>query len=210
MSGVLVLVVGPSGAGKDTLLSLAKTRLANDPRFVFSQRYITRPLDAGGEDHLAISHEEYWRLRRGQRFALAWEANRLCYGLPLTVVDDLASGRVVVANVSRTIVDEARILFSAVRVVVIDAPAEVLAERLSRRGREDATVISERLERASGLRPRGPQVATIVNDGPIEAALGAFLVVLYDTAARVTLMARDPVAPSAAAAVAVAKRDPPL
>jgi phosphonate metabolism protein PhnN/1,5-bisphosphokinase (PRPP-forming) len=183
MSGVLVLVVGPSGAGKDTLLAKARLRLERDPRFLFVRRYITRPHDAGGEDHFALSHAEYRQLQRAQRFALAWEANRHCYGLPASAADDLAAGRVVVANVSRTVIEEARRRFARVRVVVVDAPLEVLAKRLAHRGREHGGAIAERLERAAYPGPRGPGIVTIVNDGSIEDAVGAFLAVLYEAAA---------------------------
>ena len=40
MKGTLVLIAGPSGAGKDTLIRLAQLRLREDPRFVF-----VRPVD---------------------------------------------------------------------------------------------------------------------------------------------------------------------
>ena len=97
---MLVLVVGPSGAGKDTVLALARVALAGDRRFRFVRRVITRPADAGGEDHEAVSVREF----DARAFALRWQAHGLHYGIPLDVTDDLARGIVVVANVSRGVI----------------------------------------------------------------------------------------------------------
>ena len=71
MPGKLVLIVGPSGVGKDTMLATAKEYLAEDDRFIFPRRFITRPEDAGGEDHKAVSEEEFDALEKSGAFALS-------------------------------------------------------------------------------------------------------------------------------------------
>lgn len=162
---MLVLVVGPSGAGKDTVLGLARQALAGDTRFRFVRRVITRPADAGSEDHEAVSEAEFAQ----RRFALAWGAHGLRYGIPLDVADDLARGVVVVANVSRGVIAEAAVAFP-VRVIEVTAPVEILARRLAARGRETAEDVARRLARDVAI-PDGVGVDTVVNDGtPVEAA----------------------------------------
>jgi phosphonate metabolism protein PhnN/1,5-bisphosphokinase (PRPP-forming) len=174
MSGVLFLVVGPSGAGKDTLISGAKDALGGDRRFVFPTRFITRGGDAGGEPHMPVDIDEFAHLKDGGFFALAWEAHGLSYGIPGGIVDDLARGRNVVVNVSRHVIDQARQLFARVHVIVVTAPQDVLAQRLRARGREDQADIAERLMRTEVPLQDTPS-STIHNAGSVEAGVEAFV-----------------------------------
>ena len=155
---MLILVVGPSGAGKDTLLDGARKAL---PAVRFVRRVITRPADAGGEDHEAVSVVEFER----RSFALQWRAHGLQYGIPADIGDDLARGAVVVANVSRGAIAEAASKFP-VHVIEITAPPKVLAARLAARGRESAADVAARLVRAVAL-PDGVRVTRVMNDGAV-------------------------------------------
>lgn len=172
---MLVLVVGPSGAGKDTLLNMARTALAGDARFRFVRRVITRPADAGGEDHEAVSDTEF----AARNFALSWQVHGLRYGIPADIADDISRGVVVVANVSRSIIADAAVRFP-VRVIEVTAPAEVLAGRLAARGRENAADIAHRLARRIAL-PVGIDVTTVVNDSSPEAGAEQLLALLART-----------------------------
>lgn len=176
-AGRLVLVVGPSGAGKDSLIEAARRRLAGHPQFVFPRRLVTRPRDPVSEDHLSLSEAEFVRQRDAGAFFLHWDAHGLHYALPATVAEDLAAGRTVVANVSRAVIEEARRRHAATTVVVVTAPPAVLAERLMARGREGAADVEGRLARAAA-QPTGPGVVTVMNDGPLDAAIESFLQVL--------------------------------
>jgi phosphonate metabolism protein PhnN/1,5-bisphosphokinase (PRPP-forming) len=162
---MLVLVVGPSGAGKDTLLDAARETLADDRRFVFARRCITRPADAGGEAHEALSEAVFETRRAAGGFALWWRAHGLSYGIPSAIETELAAGRVVIASVSRAVVAEAASRYP-VRVVEITAPPAVLATRLAQRRREDADGIAERLSRQIAL-PDRVEVVRVANDGSI-------------------------------------------
>jgi ribose 1,5-bisphosphokinase len=169
---MLVLVVGPSGAGKDTLLNAARRALAGDPRFRFVRRVITRPADPAGEDHEPVTEAEF----TVRDFALQWQAHGLCYGIPADIADDLASGAVVVANVSRAVIAEAATRFP-VRVIEVTAPPRMLAERLAVRGRETAADIAARLARAVPL-PEHVVVETVLNDTTPETGIERFLAAL--------------------------------
>jgi phosphonate metabolism protein PhnN/1,5-bisphosphokinase (PRPP-forming) len=169
---MLVLVVGPSGAGKDTLLDAARTALEADQRFRFVRRVITRPADAGGEAHDAVTEAAF----ATRSFALAWQAHGLHYGIPDDIAADLAARKVVVANVSRSVIAEAATRFP-VQVIEITAPPEVLATRLAMRGRESAADVTARLARTVA-RPEGVPIETVMNDGTVETGTARFLAAL--------------------------------
>lgn len=173
--GLLVLVVGPSGAGKDTLIAYARTRLAERDDIHFARRRITRPADAT-ENHIRLDEAEFARGVALGSFPLYWRANGLCYALGAEVAEDIASGRIVVANGSRAAVAEARARFARMKVVHVTAPAELLAARIAARGRESADEVLARLAREPAL--DAPPDLTILNIDAVNAAgerLAAFL-----------------------------------
>jgi ribose 1,5-bisphosphokinase len=181
MAGRLVLVVGPSGAGKDTLIAAAKAALAGDDRYVFPKRIITRAAMAEAEDHDSVSTEEFAKLRQKGAFALDWEAHGLSYGLPARLNDDLAGGRTVVVNGSRAAVAEAGLRFTGLTVLLVDAAPEVRAARLAGRGRESAEAITQRLRRevAAPL----PGAVRVENSGALADGVAAFLKALRSVSA---------------------------
>jgi len=149
-AGRLILVVGPSGAGKDTLIGLAREKLRHDQAIVFARRVVTRP-PTPDEDHDTLDEETFAQAARNGAFALAWEAHGLRYGVPARIDDDIGAGRTVVCNVSRAIVDEARRRYAAVTVVLVTAPPELLEQRLAARGRNSDGSASARLARADAF-----------------------------------------------------------
>lgn len=179
--GRLVLVVGPSGAGKDAVIGGARARLAGDDRFVFPRRMVTRVAD-GSEAHDSCDAERFEALDRAGAFALSWHAHGHGYGVPATVRLDLAEGRTVVANVSRGVVESARQLLPPVTVVEITAPPAVLAARVAARGRSSDGDANERVGRK--VEPVRADV-TIDNAGALDDAVARFLDVLRSGTARV-------------------------
>jgi ribose 1,5-bisphosphokinase len=171
--GRVVLLVGPSGAGKDAVLWQARGRLAGRKQFAFVRRVVTREPD-GAEDHDCVSASEFSaRLRQG-RFALNWQAHGLNYGIPVEIDEAVRGGGCVVLNASRTIIAGARARYRNVAVVLIDAPAELRADRLAKRRREHAFDVAARLARATGFQPTDADL-TIDNAGALTAAAETFV-----------------------------------
>jgi ribose 1,5-bisphosphokinase len=159
--GRLVLVVGPSGAGKDTLLGLAKAACADEPNIVFARRAITREATAS-EDNEEMSLGAFQEALERGAFAVNWEAHGHCYALSRAIDDDIRAGRTVIANVSRTVIGALRRAYADVVVIAITAPPEILAKRLASRGRSSDGKIEQRLGRMVDDDSAKPNV-TIVN-----------------------------------------------
>jgi phosphonate metabolism protein PhnN/1,5-bisphosphokinase (PRPP-forming) len=178
MVAPLILVVGPSGAGKDALMEGARQTLALEGRFHFARRVVTRDASAGGEDHDSVTSAEFLRMKENGGFLLSWIAHGLSYGIPRSVEGFRHDGVAVVANVSRSMVAGAFRDLAPVGVVVITAPSAVLAARLGQRGRETAEEIVSRLERAAHPLPTGNGVFTVSNDVSLEEGIARFVAVL--------------------------------
>ena len=161
--GRLVLVIGPSGAGKDTLLRLARAACVDDTNVVFPRRVVTRESSAD-EDNIAVTSDEFRRAREQGDFAMHWDAHGHSYALPADINDDIRAGRTVVANVSRTVIGAVRQAYANVVVAAVTAPPDVLAARLAARARHSDVNIAERLSRSVDDAST-PAEVTILNAG---------------------------------------------
>ena len=159
--GRLVLVVGPSGAGKDTLLGLAKAACVDDTSIVFPRRIVTREASEF-EDNQQVSLDAFRQALATDAYAVHWEAHGHRYALARAIDDDIRAGRIVIANVSRTVISAMRLAYADVVVISITAPPEVLAQRLAARKRASDGNIGQRLGRSVDDRGAAPDV-TITN-----------------------------------------------
>ena len=164
--GRLVLVVGPSGAGKDTLLGLAKAACADDRNIAFPRRLITREASAS-EDNEEVSIGTFQAALTRGAYAMHWEAHGHCYALSRAIDDEIRAGRTIVANVSRTVIGAMRGAYADVVVVLITAPPNVLAERIAMRARSSDGTVENRLRRTVEDASSAADV-TIVNTGSAE------------------------------------------
>jgi len=181
-SGALVLVVGPSGAGKDTLLGGARAELAGDMRFLFPRRVVTRAAMVELEDHDSIARPAFDSERQRGAYALDWEAHGLCYGVPAEIDAAMAAGRVVVVNTSRRVIAEALEKYPRCHVLLVTARPEIRAARLAGRGRETAAEIAARLQREGAPIPAGIAAVTIDNSGSLAAGVAGFVSALREIA----------------------------
>jgi ribose 1,5-bisphosphokinase len=176
--GAFVAVVGPSGAGKDSVMAYARDRLGGLPGFAFMARVITRPCDGASEIHDTMDADAFHAAERDGEFALSWRAHGLAYGIRRDLDARIAAGDVAVANLSRTALGAAARRYRRLAVVEVTALPDILAARIAARGREAGDKVAARLARAAEIRFPGLDVTSLDNSGAIEVAGEAFVALL--------------------------------
>lgn len=166
-AGGFVFVVGPSGAGKDSLIAFARGAFAGDERILFPRRIVTRA-SSEHEDHDSLDEAGFANAEAAGSFALTWRAHGLGYAIPKSARDAAEAGRIAVCNISRRVIPWTRVHLPNVAVVEVTAPAEILAARLAGRARLEDGDLAARLARS--LEVWTPVDASIVNDRSIDEA----------------------------------------
>ncbi|MFM7344953.1 MAG: phosphonate metabolism protein/1,5-bisphosphokinase (PRPP-forming) PhnN [Tagaea sp.] len=173
--GLLAYVMGPSGAGKDTLLAGARAVL--DPSvWVFAHRYITRPPMPEDENFMSLSPAEFDARREAGLFAFHWRAREVDYGIGAEIETWRARGLAVVVSGSRADWRTGAPACAGAVPVLITAPPELLAARLATRGRDPD--IERRLARADEFAIDAPDTIRIDNAGTVAEGVAAFVATL--------------------------------
>ncbi|MCC7434289.1 MAG: guanylate kinase [Methanoregulaceae archaeon] len=150
MSGRLVILSGPSGVGKDSVLDRWK---AADPRVVRVVAYCTRAPRTGevdGVDYHFVTREQFMAKAEAGDFLEYKEVHENLYATPLTDMEALlADGRIAVLKIDvqgALAVMEKR--DDAISIFLLPPSAEELERRIRKRGTDDEATIQKRLKNA--------------------------------------------------------------
>ena len=167
-----ILVAGPSGSGKDTLLRHAKKSLAADPSVLFSKRYITRP-PGKDEENYYVDHPGFHHLTQTGFFLSTWQAHNNLYGIANHLFFEHHDYTTVICSVSRTAIADFENSPLRCVTLLVTADADILRQRLEIRGREDAADIHNRLAR-SQLAVAAGNLITFDNSADLDHSSAAF------------------------------------
>jgi ribose 1,5-bisphosphokinase len=167
---MLFYVIGASGAGKDTLINYARTRINGSQPVIFAHRYITRPRFIGNENHISLSDEEFKSRLNANLFALHWESHGYLYGIGCELDTWLENGFHVVINGSRAYLPIAKKIYPDMKAILIDAAVGIINQRLSNRGREASMEIENRIVHNAEISVDLSDCIKIQNDGMVEEA----------------------------------------
>lgn len=174
-AGTLIVVVGPSGAGKDTLIDYARRRLGDVPSVLFVRRVVTRTPQANAEDHDTLSVETFAAAMASGEFAVTWQAHGLHYAIPVSARHHVATGGVAIVNGSREALPAIRSAFGHVIAIHVTCRPDVLSARLAIRGRENKEQQQGRLARATMPMEALRGAIEIDNSGDLASAGNAFV-----------------------------------
>ena len=177
--GNFFAVVGPSGAGKDSLMDGARLALPKT-QYVFAKRVVTRPPGQIGEIYDSCPLDTFLKLERAGEFLITWKAHDLRYALRQHLVTEQAAGKHIIANCSRQSIAQLALKVNNLIVLSIDASPTVLAQRLRHRGRETAQEIEQRLQRETPIFPSDIKVRRVDNNGTLAQGQQNFMDALQE------------------------------
>jgi ribose 1,5-bisphosphokinase len=162
------VVIGPSGAGKTTLARAFASAFAD--RFELVLTHTTRARRPGeGDTHVFVTDAEF----DGADYLGTLDIFGARYGLP-----PLPRPRVALVVLRAAALDQFTALFPDARIIQVEAPPEILAERLRARGDpERASQADLRQEIAAGRTAADGIVRT---DQPFERSLAEFAKLVGD------------------------------
>jgi len=178
-AGFLLVVTGPSGAGKGTLVEHV---LSQRPDCVFSVSATTRPrrsTEVEGRDYLFLSPDEFLQREAQGYFLETAEVHGHLYGTPVEPVDArMREGKVVVLDVDvQGGASVRRVRPDAVTVFVYPPSLDALRARLEARGTDAPDVIEERLRNAPGELAQMSHYRYVIMNDDLQRAVTALLAI---------------------------------
>lgn len=179
--GFLMVLTGPSGAGKGTLVErLVEAR----PDCIFAVSSTTRPKREGesdGSEYRFVDRAEFERRVQKGYFLEHAEVHGNLYGTPAEEVAQLEQmGRVVLLDIDVQGGESVRrVRPDAVTVFIYPPSLESLKQRLARRGTDGPDVVAQRLANAPGEMAQWKHYDYLVINDNLEQAM-AQLMAIHD------------------------------
>ncbi len=148
----LYYLMGPSGAGKDSVLDWLRASELRPASLQIAHRYLTRPISTLDENYIYLTNTEFEQRKAQGLFLLDWESHQTRYAIGCEVETWLNQGIDVILNGSRAYFEQALSQYPALKGLYLDVDDGLLEQRLRARGRDSERSIQERLSMAKDRR----------------------------------------------------------
>jgi guanylate kinase len=180
VTALLVVISGPGGVGKDTLIEMLRER---DPRLTYSVSYTTRPrrdYEVDGEHYCFVDEPTFQRLADEGELLEHARVNGHLYGTSASrVAESLSRGHDVILKIEVQGAEQVRERRPDAISVFISPPSmEELLRRRARRGSEAPEVMEARQRLAEVEMGFAPRYDYIVVNDDAERAVGEILAIL--------------------------------
>ncbi|MBR6772378.1 MAG: guanylate kinase [Clostridia bacterium] len=180
--GMLLIISGPSGVGKGTVIEALRGKLAEelDRELYLSVSMTTRaprPGEIDGVHYSFVTREDFAKLVETNGFAEFAEFAGNFYGTPIAPIHDhIAKGNIVVFDIEVVGAANMRDIFpEAVSVFITPPSFEELRRRLSGRGTESAESVEKRLRIAESECLRSSEFNHIICNDSVDSASSKIL-----------------------------------
>lgn len=177
MSGLLIVISGPGGVGKDTLIERLMPR---DPRLSYSVSYTTRPrrpYEVDGEHYRFVDEDAFWRMVAEGELLEHARVNGHLYGTSASLVEALRrEGRDVILKIEVQGAEQVRRRRPGALYIFLSPPSmEELLRRRRRRGAETAEEIEARQRLAEVEMGYADRYGHVVVNDDVERAVDEIL-----------------------------------
>ena len=195
MSGSLIIVAAPSGAGKS---SLVNALLGRDARLALSISYTSRAMRAGeaeGRDYHFVTREKFVAMREDGAFLESAEVHGNLYGTSKAWIEsEMKGGRDIVLEIDcQGAVQVKRLFPAAVGVFILPPSVAELEKRLRGRGTDPEAEIARRMHNAREEMRRAGECDYVIINAVFSEAADALHAVVVAARQRVAQVAeREP------------------
>ncbi|MEM7257346.1 MAG: phosphonate metabolism protein/1,5-bisphosphokinase (PRPP-forming) PhnN [Pseudomonadota bacterium] len=182
-AGTMIVVVGPGGSGKDSIMRAAKPTLESGKHAHFVKRVITRECKPERENHHSVSPGQFRQMAERGDFAVYWQAHSLWYGVPINTLSQIKRGHTLIVNGSRDALPDFRSTYPHCQAVWINVSKKIQMERLKARHVKPSAEMHSRLQRTVTQSP-DPQDFILNNDGTLADSTDEFISLVIGTIAK--------------------------
>ncbi len=178
--GLLIVVSGPAGVGKGTVVSLVREREKDVIFSVSATSRSPRPGEIDGRNYFFVTRERFEEMIQGNEL-LEWvDYCGNYYGTPKAYVEsELEKGRIVLLEIDVEGANNIKKQYPQCILVFIMPPSlEELRRRITKRGTETPEVIENRLKRAENEMRYSESYDHIIMNDTVEEAADRFLKII--------------------------------